>query len=198
MSKETAPKFVPAITNWLEFALSAHPQKKAVYEPINYPNMPYWLRKHVLKGVAEENTENDHIVPGDIWNQRADVIEQRMEGLLNQRKQELKIKTVTSHKHDSEDDALKHDLTVEFEDGLIVFVQIKSSGFGIVDGKKRIRDKYFPGIKDTDGKVKKWMTEHSLVLVNGSETRSNEEIIRDSFCPQVERIRKWKATELAA
>jgi hypothetical protein len=195
VSKEKVPEFVPDIKNWLQSAPYMPSPEKPIYEADNFPSIPYWLRKHVLKGVASENGGE---IPGGIWNQRADIIEERMEGLLNQRKQELKIKTVTRHAHDSEDDALKHDATAEFEDGLIVFIQMKSSGFGIVDGKKRIRDKYFPKTKDIDGKVKRWMTEHMLVLVNGSETRSDEEIINESFCPQVERIREWKAREKAA
>ncbi|MDE1849088.1 MAG: hypothetical protein KGH55_03600, partial [Nanoarchaeota archaeon] len=36
--------------------------------------------------------------------------------------------------------------------------------------------------------IRNWLVEHNIILINGNEEKSVEEILNDSFYPQLERI----------
>jgi hypothetical protein len=169
--------FVPGIKNW-----NYPPPEKPIYEPCYYPELPYHLRKYVLKGVAKEN---GGVVPESLWTQRGIWIERRVQGIIVKL---LNVESVMDHSRHSKDDLAKHDSTVKFKDGSVAYIQVKSSGNGIKTSKLAIRDAYFPGELNTEGQVNNWMTKRGIILINGSETRSDEEIIHDSFYPQLLRI----------
>ncbi len=151
--------------------------------PNNYPELPYHLRKYVLKRVA---IENGGVLPElPLWNERGVWIEKRLDRILLGLPE---VESVKSHEHNSEGDSAKHDATIKLTNGIEVYGQYKSSGNGIKTSKVAIRDAYFPGELNTDGQVDRWMTEHNLILINGSETRTDEEIIYESFYPQLAKI----------
>lgn len=169
-----APHFVPARE---DFFIPLAPT------PNNYPKLPYHLRKYVLKRVVEENGRD---IDGRIWNDRAEWIEKRVKDLLSKQPE---VTEAIRNKLNSEQDSLGDDITVHLKDGLVVHVQVKSSQWGLINFKKALRDQYFPGEVNDEGKVRRCMTEHNIILINGSETRSDTEILEDSFYPQLERIK---------
>ena len=133
-----APRFVPARQDFIipitptpgyRPALPPHLKREDFTIPLTptlnyYPELPYYLRKYVLKKVRfEEGT-----VPESLWNQRGDYIEKRVQDMVAKLKE---VRSVTRHEHDSKDDVDGHDLTVEFDDGFKVYVQVKSSRWGI-------------------------------------------------------------------
>ncbi len=168
------PRFVPARQ---DFIIPLTPT------PNYYPELPYHLRKYVLKKIRDEEGS----APESLWNERGVWIERRVQSLFAKL---AKIKNVALHEHGSEEDAAGHDLTVQLEDGLTVHIQVKSSEFGIIKFKKAIRNNYFPGELNNESQVDKWMTENGIILINGSETRSDTEILNHSFYPQLEAIRQ--------
>jgi hypothetical protein len=44
-------------------------------------------------------------------------------------------------------------------------------------------------MENSEKLVRKWMTEHGIILLNGAETKSGAEIL-ESFYPQLERIQQ--------
>jgi len=192
-----APRFVPArqdiiipITPTPDYhpELPSHLKREDFTIPLTtipnyYPELPYYLRKYVLKKVRfEEGT-----VPESLWNKRGDFIEKRVQDMVARLRG---VRNVTRHEHDSKDDIDGHDLTVEFDDGFKIYVQVKSSRWGIREFKQAIRDKYFPNEINNSALVDEWMSENGVILVNGSETRSDNEILDGSFYPQLEKIRQ--------
>jgi hypothetical protein len=168
-----APRFVPARQD----GLTLQP-----ITPNHYPELPYYLRKYVLKKIRfEEGT-----VPESLWNQRGDFIEKRFYDMVFKLEG---VRNVTRHEHYSQADLDGHDLTVDYE-GFKAHVQVKSSRYGIRKFKQAIRDKYFPNEIDSSALVDHWMTENGIILVNASETRSDNEILNGSFYPQLEKIRQ--------
>ena len=189
------PSLRPPVTHDFEHPEYINPEDFIIPlapTPNNYPDLPYHLRKYVLKRAVEENGRDIH---GTIWNERALWIEERVAELLSGLPD---IDGVVRNGFNSEQDALGDDVTVRLKDGLVVHVQVKSSQWGLVQFKKALRNQYFPGKLNDEGQVRRCMTEHGIILINGSETRSDQEIIDGSFYPQVERIRAYKATEVAA
>jgi len=145
-----------------------------------YPELPYHLRKYVLKKIRFE----EGVVPESLWKARGDFIEKRVQDMVARLPG---VNNVTRHEHDSKDDKAGHDLTVDY-DGLRVYVQVKSSRYGIQEFKQAIRNKYFLNETNSMVLVREWMTKNRIILVNGSETRSDNEILDGSFYPQLERI----------
>jgi hypothetical protein len=207
MVAEVQPRFVPTKQDFIIPSLRppvTHDYKHPEYihqedfvipltpTPDNYPQLPYHLRKYILKRAVEENGRDIH---GTIWNERALWIEERVTKLLSGLPD---VDEVIRNGFNSEQDVLGDDVTVRLKDELVVHVQVKSSQWGLVRFKKALRGQYFPGKLNDEGQVRRCMTEHGIILINGSETRSDQEIIGGSFYPQLERIRAYKATEAAA
>ncbi|HYM65419.1 MAG TPA: hypothetical protein VES68_02960 [Candidatus Sulfotelmatobacter sp.] len=123
--------------------------------------------------------------------ERGKFMEIRVQNLIASQKEI--VESVIRHEPGTVDDELGHDLTATLTGDSplrIVYIQVKSSRSGIIDYKKDIRDKYFS--KEPDGRpelVKKWLTDHGIILLNGSETKTNEEIL-ESFYPQLQRIQR--------
>ncbi len=123
---------------------------------------------------------------GDLGIQRKEFTENRVANLISP---QPGVRSVTISEHDSDYDKDGYDLTVEFESGFKVFVQVKSSGAEVSAWKQYLRDKYFPG--DTDLiRVSEFLTKNNIIIVNGGETKKNSEIIFDSIIPQLELIRQ--------
>ncbi len=75
------------------------------------------------------------------------------------------------------------------KDGILINLQAKMSRFAVIKFKRFLRDKYFPGDPNGMALVDKLLVERRIVLVNFSETRSDEQILNNSIYPQLERIR---------
>lgn len=150
--------------------------------PPNNSEFPYHLRKSTLRKIDYE--EGIH----NLWNERGNFVEKRVQKILAT---QPIIKEVKRHGKDSAEDREGHDLTVIFNGDSFdsVYIQVKSNRDGIVDFKRRIRNRFFPHDNENMELVGKWMTEHKLILLNGSETKSDAEIL-ESFYPQLERIQK--------
>lgn len=120
--------------------------------------------------------------------ERGSFIEERVQSIIST--QNNIVENVIRNEYFSAEDLQGHDLTVILNGDSplkVVYVQVKSSRDGVVEYKKRIRDKFFSNQEDKPELVKKWLTEHGIIILNGSETKTDEEIL-ESFYPQLERI----------
>jgi hypothetical protein len=133
---------------------------------------------------------------GKLSEKRGKFIEKRVKGIIET--QTDTVEQVIINKHNGSEDIKGHDLTLILKGGESVrtlYVQVKSRKEAITDYKQKIREKYIP---DSNGKteaekdelVKRWLTMHGIILINGSERKSDEEILKDSFYPQLQRIQK--------
>lgn len=108
------------------------------------------------------------------------------------------IKTAILNKPNGSEDTLGHDITVHLKGDppvKVVHIQVKSRKEAITAFKQKIRDKYFPESAnytelEKSEIVKKWLTEHNIILINGSQIKTDDNILNDSFYPQLERIQQ--------
>nr|MBI5455720.1 hypothetical protein [Candidatus Levybacteria bacterium] len=133
-----------------------------------------------------------HLIKGSdgLGMERAKFTEERVQNIIAS--QTEIIESVIRNEPFGEEDSMGHDLTVILNGKSplrVVYVQVKSSRSGIIDYKQWIRDKFFPNNPNSTELVKKWMTEHGIILLNGSETKTDAEIL-ESFNPQLERIQR--------
>ena len=153
-------------------------------DQISAPNfeIPSYLKKNAIR---EEQQANGGKYLPKRWNDRGTVIEYRGTNIL--RAQTDLIKEVEIN---SKPDEAGYDSTVYFIDGFIldgVFVEFKSTQQGVQNYKQKIRDSLPLGKRDMDG-VREYMTNYDIVLSNVSDTKDPNEILDDSFLPQVKRI----------
>lgn len=145
--------------------------------------IPFHLKKSNLRKIEyEEGT-----IP-KLWNERGSFTEKRVQFIIAS--QTDAVAQVKINEKDSNEDRNGHDLTVTLNGNLpieTVYVQVKSSKWGITDYKRQIRDSLPEGERNMEH-VEKWMTNYSIILINGSEEKSPQEILNDSFYPQLERI----------
>jgi len=166
----------------------------AVEAPISTPEPRIVEGKRFFAG--HENPRYVNIPPrlidatdGD-GAERATFIEFRIRNLL--RTQSNIVENVFRNEMGSKEDSVGHDLTVTLKGDppiKIVHVQVKASGREVDAYKHWIRDNYFPNMENSEKLVRKWMTEHGIILLNGAETKSGAEIL-ESFYPQLERIQQ--------
>ncbi len=127
---------------------------------------------------------------GELGNKRAKFIEDRVGKILLHRTNV--VADVTRNGFNSEEDGLGHDLTLTLRDNCpvrTVHVQVKASRREVVNYKRWIKKKYFPDAEDNiEDLIKGWLTENNLILINGIETKSADEILTDSFYPQLQRV----------
>lgn len=135
-----------------------------------------------------------HLIKGSdgLGMERAKFTEKRVQNIIAS--QTEIIESVARNEPFGEEDSIGHDLTVILNGKSplrAVYVQVKSSRSGVIDYKRWIRDKFFQGEENGTELVlvKKWMTEHGIILLNGSETKTDAEIL-ESFYPQLERIQR--------
>lgn len=103
------------------------------------------------------------------------------------------VEDVILNEPNGNEDTMGHDLTVILKgDSPIrtVFAQVKSRGETVTAYKQKVRDKYFPNNGNSPELVKRWLTEHGIILINGSQTKTDDDILNDSFKPQLERIKR--------
>lgn len=146
-------------------------------------DIPFYLKRKTLKAIRFEEGS----VPEQLWADRATIVEKRIQAIIAS--QSEIIKTVTMN---PAPDTQGPDLTIGFVENLPVktaYIEVKSSSIGIGDYKQKIRDKLPIGERNETG-VRKWLTEHGIILINGTEHKTPKEILRDSFYPQLERIQQ--------
>lgn len=186
------PRFVPAIKNWLRCAPYMPPPEqqeteKPIYEPNNCPDMTYWWRKFVLRRIdteaLDETPELAKFV-NKLWFQRGEWGKDRAMDLLSRIDG---VQNLTRYEPYTKEDYAGNDLNFKIN-GILMHVEAKTSRYGIVEFKQSIRDQYFPGNPNSPELVQKWMTERRIILVNFSETRSDDNIINTSILPQMNRI----------
>jgi hypothetical protein len=184
------PSLRPPVTHDFEHPEYINPKDFRVpLEPTpNYlPSFPYHLRKFVLRRIELETIDEPKLIAkgvDDLWHQRGDWSENRMMDLVSRIDG---VQNVVRHKQYSQEDLAGKDLSFEL-DGLLMHVQAKSSRFAVVKFKHMIRDFYFPNEPNSEALVNNWLTENRIILVNGSETRSDNEILNNSFYPQLRKI----------
>jgi hypothetical protein len=121
---------------------------------------------------------------------RATFIELRVRNILS--RQVDVVDDVVRNQTDSMEDSLGHDLTVTLNDDSpirTVHVQVKASRQEIVAYKEWIKKKYFPDEENSEELVRNWLTQNRIILLNGTDGKSESEII-ESFYPQLERIQQ--------
>ncbi|MCL5435257.1 MAG: hypothetical protein M1405_02605 [Patescibacteria group bacterium] len=107
------------------------------------------------------------------------------------------VEDVILNEPNGNEDTMGHDLTVILKDDSpirTVYVQVKSRREAVTAYKQKVRDKYFSNNGNSPELVKRWLTEHGIILLNGSETKTDQDII-DSFRPQLERIQQRESGE---
>jgi hypothetical protein len=141
----------------------------------NYANIP----EHLIKATSKLGAE------------RAFFIENRVKNLISGQTEQ--VETVIRNEPYSSEDSIGHDLTVilKGESPLrTVYIQVKSSRDEIAAYKRKLRKKYFPDEPYNTDLVKRWLTKHAIILINGSEIKTDQDILNDSFYPQLQRIQK--------
>lgn len=144
--------------------------------------IPFHLRRKTLKAIRREEGSMQE----KLWAERGNIIEKRVQTIIAS--QTEIVKSVTLNEQYTKGSDLTLELTEIFPRKKL-HIEVKSSGIGISDYKQKIRDKLPPEERNADG-VRKWMTEQGIILINGSEEKSSEEILCDSFYPQLERIQQ--------
>lgn len=169
-------------------ALATAPEINSGVKPLlplpPLPEMPFHLKRSTIQQIRRESGN----VPEKLWNQRGELVEQRVMSILET--QIHVVETVEKHPPYTR----QSDLTLIFKEGFPLdkaSVEVKSSSQGIAEYKQRIRDGLPEGEKDADH-VRLWMTENRIILLNGGEShgkeKTAEEILEDSFYPQLNRI----------
>lgn len=121
---------------------------------------------------------------------RATFLEFRVRNIL-QRQSHI-IKGVVRNENYSKQDIIGHDLTVTLREDSprrVVHVQVKADRGEIVAYKHDIRDKYFAGKENSEELVGRWLTEHGIILLNGTDGKSEADIL-ESFYPQLALIQQ--------
>ena len=139
----------------------------------NHADMPV----HLVKAVGTLGTE------------RGNFVEKRVEKILTY--QTDVVEKVVRNVQYGIEDTNGHDLTLTLKDSpvRIVHVQVKSSRNGVIEFKQRIRDTFPPEERENMELVKWWMADNGIILLNGGETKTDEDIL-ESFYPQLERIQQ--------
>jgi hypothetical protein len=184
------PTFVPAIKNW-----DFRPEKgyqSPEYAPSYFPELPYHLRKFVLRRIQAENSVDGRNI-ARLWDERSLYIERRVENLVAQISG---VSNLSRYERYAKGYSAGKDLQFDL-DGMEINVEIKSSRFGVHEFKRMIGMTHFPDQPYDEEAVGAWMTEHHIILVNGAETRSNSDIMNKSFYPQLERIKAYEAENAA-
>lgn len=161
----------------------------------DYREIPYHLRKDTLKRIRAENGT----LPEALWQERGSWVEERVAAILrNQRGVVSEVSINPPYTAGS--DMVIATQPIGDVGPLTIRAEIKSSSLGIRDFKDKIRNKYpelFPkeekngqliGNWISELRMSQWLTDNNLLLINGSEYKSEEEILRDSFYPQLDRI----------
>lgn len=142
--------------------------------------IPFHLRKKTLLAIRFEEGKDIE----KLWTERGQKVEERVKSIL-ERESDI-IKEVTMNPLNTP----LSDLTVWFvEDFPItqVRIEVKSSWMGVRDYK----DKIIPNLEKNDRNdegVKRWMTNQKIILINGSESKKPDTILKESFYPHLQRI----------
>ena len=136
----------------------------------------------------------EHLIDatGALGRERGTFVEKRVKSLIEA---QPNVVEVIHHPGGSEEDQMGRDLTVRFDEQSPVselYVQVKASKYGIADFKRDLRRKN-PQIHATTDEEKQkavqaLMTNQKIILINGSQTKSDWDIIEDSYIPQRNRI----------
>ena len=137
-------------------------------------------------------------IPHELINPSPDISERRGRFIENRVKKIIAfqvdiVEDVTINEPNGNEDTMGHDLTVILKGDSpirVVYVQVKSRSEAITAYKQKIRDKYFSNDRNKPELVKRWLTEHGIILINGSQIKTDSDILNESFIPQLERIQK--------
>jgi hypothetical protein len=137
--------------------------------------------------IREEQQANGGRFMPKLWNDRGKIIEYRGTNILRSRKELIKEVEINT-----KPDEAGYDSIVYFNDDFIpdgVLVEFKSTSQGVQNYKQKIRDRLPLEKRNIDG-VREYMTFYDIVLVNCNDKKSPEEIVEQSFEPQVKRIQQ--------
>lgn len=162
-------------------------------QPVNHRSLeiPYYFQRSILRQIRQE----EGITPENLWNGRANFVENRVKQIIES--QYLVAEKVTMNKPFTP----RSDLTVTLKDGFPlrkIKIEVKSSTLGIAAYKQSIRDRLPKGQRNADG-IRDWMVQNGIILINGGKSdgkeKTPEEILNDSFYPQLERIMQAASRE---
>jgi hypothetical protein len=133
---------------------------------------------------------------GEFGMRRAKFLEKRAKRLFSSHPEY--IEKVYRNEFNCDDDRNGRDLTGKSKKGspaTSLYFQLKQSGVEVIKYKHKIKENL--PTEEENGQligpwtkeiaVSEWMTDHNIILLNGSETKSNQDII-NSFLPQFNRI----------
>lgn len=137
-------------------------------------------------------------IPHELINPTPEISEKRGRFIENRVKKIITsqvdiVEDVILNEPNGNEDTMGHDLTVILKDDSpirTVYVQVKSRKEAVTAYKQKVRDKYFPNNNNSPELVKRWLTEHGIILINGSQIKTDGDILKDSFKPQLERIKR--------
>ncbi len=156
--------------------------------PTYSPLIPYHLRRDVLRRVDFEEGR----VPHHLFHERSDSVEERGKLIISM---EPDVEKVYRNMKNSIEDALGRDLTLILKDSpvRVMWVQMKPQRGGVVKFKQDIRDNLayentqLSGPWTSEMAVHERMTDLGIILLNGGETKSDNDMI-ESYRPQKKRI----------
>jgi hypothetical protein len=160
--------------------------------PFRSTDIPHHLLKKTLTQIEKENGQ-----PSLLWNERGRMVERRVQTIISTLPF---VEEVVRHENGSREDQLGHDLTITLKGESptrIVYCQVKSSRDGIVDYKRSIRDKLPADLRWNMQLVSEWMTNNNIILLNGSETKSPDDVL-GSFNAQLIRIQSKDSLQKAS
>lgn len=164
-----------------EIGLTPSPQRLQIRE---IPN-------HLTRKALQLRSKQEGKLTETLWSERAMAVEQKVQDVINSQK-DIIFDVVANSRVDADGPDLHVFFKEDFPIG-DVWVEVKSSSITIGDYKDKIRNGLPEGKRNMD-EVHKWMTEHKIILINGGESHNKEktpeEILNDSFYPQLERIKE--------
>lgn len=154
--------------------------------------IPFHLRKSTIKQLRRENG----MVPESLWEERSIEVEKRAATIIRGQT-DVVSEVIMNPKYTK-----GSDMVIKLVDGLEVRGEIKSSWMGVRDFKSNVRN-LFPELFPKSEKsgqligswvneivMSKWLTDNNLLLMNCSESKSDKEILTESFYPQLKRIQQ--------
>ncbi len=176
---------------------------------------PYEIPHHLLRRTIKAMRQENGNVPESLWTDRGEAVETRVQEIIAS--QTDIVRSVTKNPLYTPN----NDLTMTLIDGTVLKVEVKSSKLGIKAYKHKIREELITGEttgqligpwirtrkeasdawnnssdEEKDKQTQRWLIDNNTILINGGEQdaveKTPEEILTDSFYPQLQRILKAK------
>lgn len=147
---------------------------------------------HLWRSTLKARRQAEGGLPEEVWGYRARAVEEYVQDVIASQTNIVENVTINP-KRDAEGPDLVLNLIAGFPISKIL-IEVKSSTQVIRNYKLKIRDSLPEGERDMEH-VTKWLVDRNIILINGGtgeddEEKTPEEILNDSFYPQLERIKQ--------